>query len=139
MPASIQAASIEPRQNCGELENEANLKNGDSKSEKNEENSKEEIPESENSSEISQKEWFAKTRSEKAQVFVFRQKYFIIIFLPSAHELNQFNPCGESDQLIVHLNFAKNDWAKRSKNREAKLSVKNKIWNILTRSFASRF
>lgn len=56
MPASIQAASIEPRQNCGELENEANLKNGDSKSEKNEENSKEEIPESENSSEISQKE-----------------------------------------------------------------------------------
>ena len=36
-----------------------------------------------------------------------------------------FNPCGESDQLIVHLNFAKNCWAKRSKKREAKLRVKN--------------
>jgi len=34
------------------------------------------------------------------------------------------NPCGESDQLIVHLNFAKNGWAKRSKKREAKLRVK---------------
>jgi len=50
-----------------------------------------------------------------------------------------FNPCGESDQLIVQVNFAKNGWAKRSKKREAKLRVKNKNWNILTRSFASRF
>jgi len=38
-----------------------------------------------------------------------------------------FNPCGESDQLIVHLNFAKNGWAKRSKKREAKLRVNNQI------------
>ena len=59
MPASIQAAPIEPRQNSSELENEATFKNGDSKSEKNEENLKEEIQESENSSEISQKERFA--------------------------------------------------------------------------------
>jgi len=35
------------------------------------------------------------------------------------------NPCGESDQLIVHLNVAKNGWAKRSKKRETKLRVKN--------------
>ena len=36
-----------------------------------------------------------------------------------------FNPCRESDQLIVYLSFAKNGWAKRSKKREAKLRVKN--------------
>jgi len=35
------------------------------------------------------------------------------------------NPYGEKDQLIVHLNFAINGWAKRSKKREAKLRVKN--------------
>jgi len=35
-----------------------------------------------------------------------------------------FNPCGESDQLIVHLNFAKNCWAKRSLKRVARLRVK---------------
>jgi len=38
---------------------------------------------------------------------------------------NYVNPCGESDQLIVHLNFAKNGLAKQSKKREAKLRVKN--------------
>ena len=42
-----------------------------------------------------------------------------------AFKLRMFNPCGESDQLIVHLNFAKNGLAKRSKKREAKLRVKN--------------
>ena len=35
------------------------------------------------------------------------------------------NPRGESDQLVVHFNFAKNGWAKRSLKREAKLRVKN--------------
>jgi len=47
------------------------------------------------------------------------------------------NSCGESDQLIVHLNFAKNGWAKRSKKRKAKLRVK--IFQILIFDAKLRF
>ncbi len=44
-----------------------------------------------------------------------------------------YNPCGESDQFIVHLNVAKNGWAKRS------FASKYHLFVFLTRSFASRF
>jgi len=47
------------------------------------------------------------------------QKVFRVRFILT------INPCGEGDQLIVYLNFAKNGWAKRSNKREAKLRVKN--------------
>jgi len=36
-----------------------------------------------------------------------------------------FNPCGESDQLIVHLNVAKKAEQSEAQKREAKLRVKN--------------
>jgi hypothetical protein len=38
--------------------------------------------------------------------------------------LRDLNPCGKSDQLIVHLYFVK-EWHGEAKKREAKLSVKN--------------
>ena len=47
------------------------------------------------------------------------------------------NPCGESDQLIVHFTFAKSGWAKRSKKREAKLRVKISQILIFDALFAS--
>jgi len=49
------------------------------------------------------------------------------------------NSCGESDQLVVYLNFAKNRWAKRSKSAKRSFASKIKIWNIVRRSYASRF
>ena len=51
----------------------------------------------------------------------------------SNDRLHGFNPCGESDQLVFQLYFVIKSWAKRSF-----ASKKNKIKDILTRSFASR-
>jgi len=60
------------------------------------------------------------------QSLIYDHSTFEIQGIPA--ELNKviFNPFGQSDQLVVHFSFAKNDLAKRRKKREAKLRVNNK-------------
>jgi len=59
-------------------------------------------------------------------------------FLKKFYEI-KVNPLRENGQLIFHLNSLKIAERSDAKKREAKLRVKNKKNNILTRSFASRF
>ncbi len=47
------------------------------------------------------------------------------------------NPCGESDQLIVHFNFAKNGWAKRSFGSKIKIQIFWREASLRVFSFAS--
>ncbi len=50
-----------------------------------------------------------------------------------------FNPCGESDQLVVHLYSLKMAVRIDAKNAKRSFATKIKIRDILTRSFASHF
>jgi len=75
--------------------------------------------------------FFPMQMEQKGHVKVTRDTFFLFVqIMGVAINIYKFlpkmvNPCGKNDKLIIHFNFAKNGWAKRSKKREAKLRVKN--------------
>ena len=86
--------------------------------------------------------WLLNLRSFYHNVVLHRQRFqswlldrWFVHFCVDRSRLLNFivNLCGESGQLVVHLNFAKNSWAQRSEKARSKASRQKSKLKIIRR------